>query len=532
MDLISFMERDLDIADYFVSDDATKMCPIIKAKENNETSAIGSGAQGAVYRIVIDGKAYVVKKTRNYSHTFESDYYEGSTMKLEDVIRLRRDLFPKYYPPEMVYDINHSFQQKMKDKKKAKFAYPKLKEGWDKCLTDETISVETRKNMSSYRYDTFVYPEGSNICDNGNYSEALCSLLCSKLFTSGKCANFTEVFGVNVCAQESYSTLPNGEKVADGVTVYDCTVMEMLDKNAYDNLGYKKDLWVENLDYITIQVLFAMSCMQRVHGIQHNDLHFGNVMFKQLSDGTRFNGIVLSDADYFSYTIDDKKVYLPNKGYIIKIIDFGFSTKYSHPIVGYKSVVNGKTFADGWRNDYYDILRFVQMYPHKVTTALIETIFESNGTKRPWEYLTNTLDEVYYTKPTSGRIVSLGTLGEDDYYRGFFTLEQSIPPSKVSMSTFDDYELLTIILGNNVSQNKTAEEELVEFVASVRRKPQSFTLFFLDTSRRAMVISARLMCIIQHYLKHNPDAEHRLYLEDRMYEIETRIEDFKTKITI
>lgn len=532
MDLISFMERDLDIADYFVSDDAMKMCPIIKAKENSDVPVVGSGSQGAVYRITIDGKTYVVKKTRNYSHTFEDDYYDGPTMKLEDAIRLRRDLFPKYYPLEAIRNINHSFQRKMKDKKKARFFYPKLKEGWDKCLTDEPILVETRKNMSSYIPDTFIYPAESNICDNGNYSEALCSLLCSKLFTSGKCANFTEVFGVNVCAQETYSTLSNGEKVADGVSVYDCTIMEILDKDTYDNLGYEKSMWLENLDYITIQVLFAMSCMQRIHGIQHNDLHFGNVMFKKLDDGTRFNGNVLGDADYFSYTIDDKKVYLPNKGYIIKVIDFGFSTKYSHPIVGYKSVINHRSFADAWRNDYYDIMRFVQMYPLKFTTPLIETIFESSGTKRPWEYLTNALDKVYYTKPTGKKIVSLGVLGEDDYYRGFFTLTQSIPPSEVSMSTFDDYELLTILLGNNVSQNKVKEEELVEFIASVRRKPQSFTLFFLDTSRRAMIISARLMCIIQYYLERNPDAEYRSYLEELMDEIETHIEDFKTKITI
>lgn len=171
------------------------------------------------------------------------------------------------------------------------------------------------------------------------------------------------------------------------------------------------------------------------------------------------------------------------------------------------------------------------MYPHGAMTPLIETIFESVGAKRPWEYLTNPLDEMYYTKPKGKKIVSLGVLGEDDYYRGFFTLAQSIPPGEVSISTFDDYELLTIILGNNVFQNKTTEEELVEFVASIRRKPQSYTLFFLDTSKRAMVISARLMCIIQHYLEHNPDAEYRSYLEERMDEIETRIEDFKTKIT-
>lgn len=320
MDLISFMERELDIADYFVSDDATKMCPVIKAKENNEMSAIGSGAQGAVYRITIDGKVYVVKKSRNYSHTSETGEYDGPTMTLEDAIRARRDLIPKYFPLESIYNLNHTFVQKAetKGKKNTKFMYPKLKEGWDKCLTDETIGVKTRKGMSSYLYDTFVYPEGSNICDNGNYSEALCSLLCSKLFTTGKCANFTEVFGVNVCAQESYDTLPNGEKFTNDVAIYDCTIMEILDKNTYDNLGYKKDKWLENLDYITIQVLFALSCMQRIHGIQHNDLHFGNVMFKKLDDGTRFNGNVLKDADYFSYTIDGQKVYLPNKGYIIK----------------------------------------------------------------------------------------------------------------------------------------------------------------------------------------------------------------------
>lgn len=534
MNLVSFMERELDIADYFVSDDATKMCPVIKAKESGDI--IGSGAQGAVYPITVDGKKYAVKKTRSHAYTLETEEYDGPVMSFEDVIRIRRDLIPKDIPDESIYNLNspYGLHSKSKVRKGIRFAYPKKNEGWDKCQLKESILVRTRNEGSSYRENTFVYSEGENICDNGDYSEALCSMLCSKLFTTGRCANFTDVFSVSACTQESYDTLSSGEKITSGITTYDCTIMELLDGDVYDNLGQKRDMWAENLDYITIQILFAMSVMQRIHGIQHNDLHFGNVMFKKLDDGTRFNGTVLNDADYFSYTIDGQKVYLPNKGYIIKIIDFGFSTKYSHPVVGKKNVAKGRTFADGWRNDYFDISRFLGMFPFGLEgTSLIGEMYDGIGTKRPWEYLIdNSLDGVYYTKPTGKKIVSLGVLGEDDYWRGFFTLNQSITPSKVSMSTFDDYELLTIILGNNVSQNKTTEEELVEFVASVRRKPQSYTLFFLDTSRRAMVISARLMCIIRHYLDHHNSVKEKSYLEDRMYEIETRIEDFKTKTTV
>jgi hypothetical protein len=88
-----------------------------------------------------------------------------------------------------------------------------------------------------------------------------------------------------------------------------------------------------------IQLLHAIATYQSVEGISHNDLHTGNIFYTKVDETTTFNGETLYDADYYHYSIHrgliDLDLYLPATQYIAKIADFGFSTKWSIPIISW-----------------------------------------------------------------------------------------------------------------------------------------------------------------------------------------------------
>ena len=57
--------------------------------------------------------------------------------------------------------------------------------------------------------------------------------------------------------------------------------------------------------------------MYNVFGIKHNDLHFGNVMFKE------------TEKEFIYYRLGEQCFRVPTYGYIIKIIDWGERATYN-----------------------------------------------------------------------------------------------------------------------------------------------------------------------------------------------------------
>jgi len=219
---------------------------------------------------------------------------------------------------------------------------------------------------------------------------------------------------------------------------------------------------------IVIQTIFAISVLQRKFGIQHNDLHLGNIMLQELITGdgipAMFGLYDLSQAEYLKYEIDGKEIYLKNNGFLVKIVDFGYSVKYSEPIIGRKDLARGtgpfaRVVVPAWQDTSYDFLLFFfgmcrrfdknsmflrnlfskvfldgkVDYSDSMFVSVMDGIREiytaKNSTrpalfglsKFPWEFL---LDEElvgkYTQKPNSNaKVVTVGKLTPNDYYEGF-----------------------------------------------------------------------------------------------------------------
>jgi len=457
-EVLHIIERGGEMMEYFVRENAVRDCPFIRQTMRN-SKIIASGKQGEVYTFSIDGKEYVVKKSLNSNYETGSQPYPRATpITLEKVWLVFRDSFPEEVrlPQDVFYMINGGDKNKMIYKGDPIYTIEK-KEGWS-CKTEQDI-VRTRYYLDVaddiYEQGTFTYPKGSFLCKNESYSEFVLGLTCSKALERGRCVNFLQTFGISMCS----------ELDPENLRVYDYTFMELAHGTLKD-LSEKPDLSAEAIDSIIIQTIFAISYMQRVLGIQHNDLHAQNVMYIDLNEkDVKFRGKELRSADYFSYEIDGTYIYFKNCGYIAKIVDFGFAMKYSEPMVGRIDVTDSSfTTIPQWRDDYYDLLVFMTSFGSSFDTLLAAGLYtkmlnpyatlqknikkaveqreevddklgglylqgEDYGwrpkftglSRHPWEYLTDPdIMGGYIDIPPEGSSVALlGVLSKEDYYPNF-----------------------------------------------------------------------------------------------------------------
>lgn len=271
------------------------------------------------------------------------------------------------------------------------------KDGW-LCRTPEDEYIQEfffdphgdKRRVDSY----YLYPRGSYLCDDGTYPEYIIGLICSNLYESGTSINFLNMFGFGICDYTSvyndvykkYENRKRGEHHSDKgidffenpgsldpVKIGDYTFMERIhgDVNGlFSKLTSSKTtsklLLAETADSIFVQVMFGISCMQRVHGIQHNDLHLGNVFYEDVNiaakEGkyTTFKGKKINGKTrLIHYIIDGKNIFAPFTGVVAKIGDFGFSVKHFTPIVSAKDKTIKGTYNNDvpqWRDDSYDML--------------------------------------------------------------------------------------------------------------------------------------------------------------------------------
>lgn len=71
---------------------------------------------------------------------------------------------------------------------------------------------------------------------------------------------------------------------------------------------------LETLKIIYFQIYVALYCMRKYFNLYHNDLHYGNVLYRKIKPG-----------GYIKYIIDGQSIIVPNIGYIMILWDFGRS---------------------------------------------------------------------------------------------------------------------------------------------------------------------------------------------------------------
>nr|QBK86561.1 MAG: protein kinase [Marseillevirus LCMAC102] len=425
----------LDIVDtggelvaYLANEDV--ICPLIGSKIKL-VKELGKGAFGTAFLIKIKGmgpKEYVAKRTKGLVKTGSI----GHNLPLEKVANwLSKKIMTN---SQTIINLNGGDPEKIIGARDKIYipGYSTI------CRTDKLEDYE--------RFDadgaTVIQP-GSYLCDDEQYSEYVIGVLAGNLYRNHISINFLDVFGFASCITT--------KKVKPKVFQYvfmdkiDAELSKM-DPNIFDKISAS----------FLIQIIHAIATYQHYYKLVHNDLHPGNVFVEYVTPNTKFNGQPLYDADWYHYHIFGSDIYMPATPYIAKIGDFGLSVKWSSTLVGSKeSVTTGFDQLDGngpwipnWYAESYDMLFITrQFYAINSGSIFIQRLFSkmlgldtvdrpnldkavikffTSGNRRPkMEYLetlalqgatpkailTNKkLLEKCFNKPSSGKIVTLGTL--------------------------------------------------------------------------------------------------------------------------
>lgn len=182
----------------------------------------------------------------------------------------------------------------------------------DNCSNEDVIVREMTGNITTY--------PNAYLCENTIYTEYINSRIASTFDSF----NFTESLSFDICknpkSQNAYEEYTLMEKI-------DTTLRKLINNedNKFPTLKGK------DLAYITIQVMFALCCMQSENvKMSHNDLHDDNVFIKIVNDNTTYKGKRLRDYKYLEFKFGDSSFCLPTEDvkYIVKIGDWGLSSQF------------------------------------------------------------------------------------------------------------------------------------------------------------------------------------------------------------
>jgi len=324
----------------------------------------------------------------------------------------------KYVPEKLMKSVNPDFVNKL------------LQPGDVICIPQQVQECRTQytKEYEGYNGEKVVIPAGSYLCEEERYSEYYIGMLCGKLYRglpigrtcTAKCINFIETFGFTSCIQK-------------------CKIKQYLFMEKIDGTVRKSELNTNIYDSLYAQLIIAIAFMQKAFSLQHGDLHADNMFYQKIRKDTEYGGIKLYDADYFEYRIYDAKFYIPNKGYVLKVGDFGISVKYSFPLVGNKTVIESGyknffgffgipneftgsydvVFSTGDMSNYSnlaeDVFDTIKSHVSKPTDSKFgrpypESIEELENIASPEHILMGKHFEIFRKRPRSGKIVLVGEI--------------------------------------------------------------------------------------------------------------------------
>lgn len=109
-------------------------------------------------------------------------------------------------------------------------------------------------------------------------------------------------------------------------------------------MEHSEEMWINALFQITV----GLYAMKKYYNMHHTDFHTGNILVHKINPG-----------GYWVYTINRKKYYLPNLGYIFLLSDFGFAWVPKKLIVDwhYKDKLSHLTRVG---SEFYDLLIFIE----------------------------------------------------------------------------------------------------------------------------------------------------------------------------
>ncbi len=354
----------------------SEKCALINTKIKL-TKKLGEGVNGQAFQIEFPGmgdKLYVAKKTQLTLQVFNGD--RGKADKFLDKENLTWDTIRDWQPKKNVTIFeNANYYDKISIVIPPKMCLVKEVKRFPSIPTNYGYTHGSHMNYSDNGL-TFTVPKGSYVCENNTFSELVIAVYAGKLYRDAVCINFFNTYSMFTCV--------NAKQYARDFNEYtQFTFMDKIDRDLWKIRGcVTMDKYIEENKRISpnitngiyVQTLFAIAAYQQQYKISHNDLHLENVFVEFVTDKTMFNGEKVKDADYYHYSIGGNDIYIPAIPVIVKIGDFGLSTKYSKPIIGSLEVFeDGMDTEDGtgsWiPNVYvpqYDSLYFTTRYIHGV----------------------------------------------------------------------------------------------------------------------------------------------------------------------
>ena len=211
------------------------------------------------------------------------------------------------------------------------------------------------KNWSRYCFNREMFrgspplinlPPDINMCVNPFYTEYMISLICSDLVTGGTSIHFVPV------EKNSFSTCLTVEKSQKRrkrrsstppptISLQEFFVMDRVEGYPIKNKPLREGTPYADLDVCLIQVLHSIAVYQQKQ-ISHNDLHSENILVEQILLHTKWDRQELINYAYFQYDLGETgSLYTPFAPFLIKIIDFGLSCKYSAPPILNRRIIEG-----------------------------------------------------------------------------------------------------------------------------------------------------------------------------------------------
>lgn len=161
-----------------------------------------------------------------------------------------------------------------------------IDESKSKYVTDRNIKTQLVMKVTLDEID----PNDKN---NSFFNESLASFLVSK----DDHMNFTKIHGSFICKNLGYM------------------IMEKFDGSLPDfEKVMKRDVITKDIDNIYMQILASLYHIQKKHKMVHHDLHDQNIMIKKIKK-----------SKDIKYNINGIEYNIKNRGFLVKIIDFGFA---------------------------------------------------------------------------------------------------------------------------------------------------------------------------------------------------------------
>ena len=307
---------------------------------------------------------------------------------------------------------------------------------------------------------TFEISPNINMCINPFYTEYMISLICSNLYTEGDSIHFVPV------ERNSFSTCLTVEKKQKRrqkrssnnppvISIQEFFIMDRIEGYPIKDKPLRESVPYKDVDVCLIQVLHSIAVYQRKQ-ISHNDLHSENILIEQILLNTKWNHQELINYTHFQYDLGDAgSLYTPFVPFLIKIIDFGLSCKYSQPPILNRRIMEGSirtlvhlenskemhrvVIPPNWYFPAYDVLMFlinfcVVLFPENLLGQQILWValyFPHIPDTGPWDPVSITGKDIFKITTDPKTFYTNYNSGWTDCITGFNPIHK--PPNQIQV---------------------------------------------------------------------------------------------------